>query len=104
MRRAVTAQFDGAILGRGGAAEETPAAQFEALWTAEPSLESIVEEATRFCLADPDAAARVLLELRQSAYFRRLDEFGRRRLATLLPRILMAVERVDAGAATAASC
>ena len=29
------------------------------------------------------SAARVLLELRQSAYFRRLDEFGRRRLATL---------------------
>ena len=41
----------------------------------------------------------MLLELRQSAYFRRLDEFGRRRLATLLPRILTAVARVDAGAA-----
>ena len=99
MRRAVTAQFDGAILGRGGAAEATPAAQFEALWTAEPSLERIAEEATRFGLADPESAARVLLELRQSAYFRRLDEFGRRRLVTLLPRILMAVARVDAGAA-----
>ena len=98
-RRAVTAQFDGAILGRGGAAETTPAAQFEALWTAEPPLERIAEEGVRFGLADPEAAARVLLELRQSAYFRRLDEFGRRRLATLLPRILMAVARVDAGAA-----
>ena len=99
IRRAVTAQFDGAFLGRGGAAESTPAAQFEALWTAEPSLERIAEEATRFGLADPEAAARVLLELRQSAYFRRLDEFGRRRLATLLPRILTAVARVDAAAA-----
>lgn len=98
-RRAVTAQFDGAFLGRGGAAEATPAALFGALWSAEPSLEGIAEEAAGFGLAEPEAAARVLLELRQSAYFRRLDEFGRRRLATLLPRILMSVAQVDAGAA-----
>ncbi len=50
MRRAVTAQFDGAFLGRGGMAEATPAAQFEALWTAEPSLERIAEEATEVWL------------------------------------------------------
>ncbi len=87
-RSAVTGRFDGAFLGRGVTAKTTPAALFEALWTSEPSLERIVEEMAMFGLAEPEAAARVLLELRQSAYFRRLDEFGRRRLATLLPRIL----------------
>ncbi len=98
-RRAVTARFDAIVLGRGGPGQPPPAALFESLWSPEASLGRVAEEVRRAGLADPEAAARVLLELRQSAYFRRLDEFGRRRLATLLPRVLDAVARVEAGAA-----
>ncbi|MGH8250467.1 MAG: bifunctional [glutamate--ammonia ligase]-adenylyl-L-tyrosine phosphorylase/[glutamate--ammonia-ligase] adenylyltransferase [Steroidobacteraceae bacterium] len=98
-RRIVTAHFGDLVLGRSATVEATPAALFEALWTAEPSLARVAQDVGSFGLADPEAAARLLLELRQSAYFLRLDEFGRRRLATLLPRILAAVARVDADAA-----
>jgi glutamate-ammonia-ligase adenylyltransferase len=97
-RRAVTAHFGSVVLGRGGPAERPPAASFEALWSEEPRIERITAELATSGLADPAAAGRVLLELRQSAYFRRLDEFGRRRLGTLLPRLLEAVARVDARA------
>jgi glutamate-ammonia-ligase adenylyltransferase len=97
-RRAVTARFDAVVLGRGSAAGPPPAALLESLWSAEPVLERVAGDVARFGVAEPAAAARVLLELRQSAYYRRLDEFGRRRLAVLLPRILAAVARVDAGA------
>ncbi|MGH8243978.1 MAG: bifunctional [glutamate--ammonia ligase]-adenylyl-L-tyrosine phosphorylase/[glutamate--ammonia-ligase] adenylyltransferase, partial [Steroidobacteraceae bacterium] len=95
-RRRVTGHFDAVVLGRSGAAEPPPAAQLVSLWSAEPALERVAEDIGRFGLPDPGAAARLLLELRQSTYFRRLDEYGRRRLATLVPRVLAAVARVDA--------
>jgi glutamate-ammonia-ligase adenylyltransferase len=98
-RRAVTARFDAVVLGRGAPGQAPPAAPLDSLWSAEASLSGIADEARRAGLAEPEAAARVLLELRQSAYFRRLDQFGRRRLATLMPRVLAAVARVEAGAA-----
>ncbi len=87
-RSAVTMHFADVVLGRGTAGDTPPAALLESLWTGEPALERISPEMTRFGFADAEAAARMLLELRQSAYFRRLDEHGRRRLATLLPRML----------------
>jgi [glutamine synthetase] adenylyltransferase / [glutamine synthetase]-adenylyl-L-tyrosine phosphorylase len=94
-RRAVTARFNAVVLGRGAPGHPRPAALFESLWSPEASLEGVAEDVRRAGLAEPDDAARLLLELRQSAYFRRLDEFGRRRLATLLPRVLDAVARVE---------
>src|SRR5688572_15134022 len=100
-RRAVTARFDAAVLGR-GAPGHPPAALFESLWSPEGSLERVAADVRRAGLAEAETAARLLLELRQSAYFRRLDEFGRRRLATLLPRVLDAVARVERGSAGAA--
>ena len=87
-RGSVTAHFADVVLGRGTPGDAPPAALLESLWTAEPALERITAEMARLGFADAEAAARVLLELRQSAYFRRLDEHGRRRLATLLPRML----------------
>jgi glutamate-ammonia-ligase adenylyltransferase len=96
-RRRVTAHFDAVVLGRGGSADPAPAGRLEPLWMDEPSLERVAEDVGRFGFADPQAAARVLLELRQSAYFRRLDAWGRRRLATLLPRVLAAVARAESG-------
>jgi glutamate-ammonia-ligase adenylyltransferase len=95
-RRRVTAQFDAVVLGRGGSVEPPPAGLLEPLWMDEPVLDRVAQDVGRFGLADPQAAARVLLELRQSSYYRRLDAYGRRRLATLLPRILAAVGRVEA--------
>ena len=97
-RSRVTAHFDAVVLGRG---EPVLAhkSDFDAAWAGEPSLESLAEQVRGIGLADPESAARVLLELRQSGYFRRLDEFGRRRLATLLPRILATVARKEAGGA-----
>jgi [glutamine synthetase] adenylyltransferase / [glutamine synthetase]-adenylyl-L-tyrosine phosphorylase len=95
-RQRVTAHFDAVVLGRGGSADPAPAGGLEPLWTDEPALERVAGDVGRFGLADPQAAARVLLELRQSAYFRRLDAWGRRRLATLLPRMLAAVARAEA--------
>jgi glutamate-ammonia-ligase adenylyltransferase len=87
-RGTVTAHFADVVLGRGTAGDRPAAALLESLWSAEPALERIAADTSRFGFADTGAAARVLLELRQSAYFRRLDDHGRRRLATLLPRLL----------------
>jgi len=100
-RRRVTNHFRNVVLGRGGPAERGTAARIEALWADEPSAVQVEEDLRGLGLADPAAAARMLLELRKSAYFRRLDEFGRRRLATLLPRILTAVAKIEERAAGA---
>ena len=80
-RSRVTARFGAVVLGRGEAAE--------------PALDVVSGDARGFGLAAPEAAARLLTELRQSAYFRRLDEYGRKRLGLLLPRMLAAVARAE---------
>ncbi|HET8691031.1 MAG TPA: bifunctional [glutamate--ammonia ligase]-adenylyl-L-tyrosine phosphorylase/[glutamate--ammonia-ligase] adenylyltransferase [Steroidobacteraceae bacterium] len=96
-RAEVTAHFDDLVLGRGAPGAAAAPASFEAAWSGEAGADALAAEVATLGLADPEAATRVLSELRQSAYFRRLDEFGRRRLATLLPRLLAAVARIDAG-------
>lgn len=95
-RRRVTAHFNAVVLGRGDSTNPAFAGLLEPLWADEPALDRVAADVGRFGLADPQAAARVLLELRQSSYYRRLDPYGRRRLATLVPRILAAVARVEA--------
>ncbi|MBM4218374.1 MAG: bifunctional [glutamate--ammonia ligase]-adenylyl-L-tyrosine phosphorylase/[glutamate--ammonia-ligase] adenylyltransferase [Gammaproteobacteria bacterium] len=99
-RRRVTAHFDAVVLGRGGGPDAAAGGGLESLWMDEPALERVVEDVARFGLADAPAAARLLYELRQSAYFRRLDSFGRRRLVVLVPRMLAAVARAEAGTDT----
>ncbi len=94
-RRAVTGHFGDVVLGRSRPGERSAAASFETLWSDEPHPGRIAGEIADSGIADPAAAARILLELRQSAYYRRLDGFGRRRLAMLLPRMLAAVARVE---------
>ncbi len=95
-RRVVTTHFNDVVLGPGGRSGPPPVA-LESLWGAEPVLQRIAEEASGLGIRDPGGAARVLLELRQSAYFIRLDEFGRKRLATLVPRLLLEIARVTGG-------
>ena len=97
IRGSVTAHFSDVVLGLAGRGEPAPAAMLEMLWAAEPALDRIAQDVTQIGFEDADAAARVLLELRQSAYFRRLDEYGRRRLATLLPRMLSEIARTARG-------
>jgi glutamate-ammonia-ligase adenylyltransferase len=97
LRGVVTAHFNDVVLGPGGRAAPQPAALLEPLWTAEPVLERIAQDVSQLGIRDAADAARVLLEMRQSAYFRRLDEYGRKRLATLLPRMLMEITKTTGG-------
>ena len=96
-RRAVTAHFNDVVFGPGGRAAEQPAASLESLWAAEPEPESVARELARLGIDDAAGAAGMLLELRQSAYFRRLDEFGQRRLSLLLPRLLSEIAGASGG-------
>ncbi|MGH8131496.1 MAG: bifunctional [glutamate--ammonia ligase]-adenylyl-L-tyrosine phosphorylase/[glutamate--ammonia-ligase] adenylyltransferase [Steroidobacteraceae bacterium] len=99
-RRAVTAHFENVVPGLAGRGDAAPATMLESMWAVDPALERIAQDVTQLGIEDADDAARVLLELRQSAYFRRLDEYGRRRLATLLPRILTEIVRTAGGQRT----
>ena len=94
-RAAVTAQFEGVVLGPGG--RGTQPAALESLWAAEPDLARVADEVAALGMDDAAGASRMLLELRGSAYYRRLDEFGRRRLATLLPRMVAEIARTAGG-------
>ncbi|HEU0225450.1 MAG TPA: bifunctional [glutamate--ammonia ligase]-adenylyl-L-tyrosine phosphorylase/[glutamate--ammonia-ligase] adenylyltransferase, partial [Steroidobacteraceae bacterium] len=94
-RSAVTARFDGVVPGPGGRGK--PAAALDSLWAPEADLARLTGEVEAFGIEDAADAARMLLELRQSAYFRRLDEYGRRRLATLLPRMLAEIAKTAGG-------
>jgi glutamate-ammonia-ligase adenylyltransferase len=99
-RAAVTACFDGVVLGPG--TQGAPSAALASLWETEPVLGRIEREVAALGIGDAAEAARILLELRQSGYWRRLDEYGRKRLATLLPRMLMEIARTSGGRRTGA--
>jgi len=101
-RAQVTARFNDAVLGPGGRGEPAPPAALEPLWAAEPVLERVAEDVTALGIGEAVESARMLLELRQSGYYRRLDEHGRRRLATLLPRLLSAIAKTAGGKRVAA--
>ncbi|MDH4259319.1 MAG: bifunctional [glutamate--ammonia ligase]-adenylyl-L-tyrosine phosphorylase/[glutamate--ammonia-ligase] adenylyltransferase [Gammaproteobacteria bacterium] len=96
-RRTVTAHFNNVVFGPGGRTGAAPVTTLESLWTAEPDDVSIAGDIARLGIQDADAAAGLLVALRRSAYFRRLDEFGRRRLATLLPRLLSEIATAAGG-------
>ncbi|MEX1993763.1 MAG: bifunctional [glutamate--ammonia ligase]-adenylyl-L-tyrosine phosphorylase/[glutamate--ammonia-ligase] adenylyltransferase [Steroidobacteraceae bacterium] len=97
VRERVTAHFNEVILGPGARGEPVPAALLQALWAIEQVPVQVTEDVRQLGIEPAEEAARLLLELRQSGYFRRLDEFGRRRLATLLPRMLVQVARTAGG-------
>jgi len=94
-RGAVMAHFDAVVPGSGVQGE--PPAALDSLWAPQPDLARLAEEVAASGMADAADAARMLLELRQSAYYRRLDEYGRRRLATLVPRMLAEIARTAGG-------
>ncbi len=96
-RRFVTRHFNDVVFGPGSRAAGVPVATLGSLWTEEPDTEAIARDIARLGIGDAAAAAGLLVEFRQSAYFRRLDEFGRRRVATLLPRLLSEISAAVGG-------
>ncbi len=96
-RRKVTAHFNNVVFGPGGRALAAPVATLDALWAPEPEESVIATDIARLGIRDSAGAAGLLVALRRSAYFRRLDEFGRRRLAVLLPRLLTEIANDSGG-------
>jgi glutamate-ammonia-ligase adenylyltransferase len=84
-RERVMAHFAQAVFG--------PAAQSGEIFDLEA--EPRVWEPLLSHFADPPAITQMLSELSESAYYRRLDETGRRRLCELLPRLLAALTGLD---------
>jgi glutamate-ammonia-ligase adenylyltransferase len=91
VRARVTARFRDVIFAPEREGTEQHAADLASLWTLDPDRQRVIEDLAPFGLADPEAVATQLLELRGSSYLARLDEHGRRRLATLLPRLLRSI-------------
>ena len=96
-RRAVIMHFNDVVFGPGGRPGAAPVATLESVWAAEPDADAVARDIAGLGIADAAAAAGLLIELRQSAYFPRLDEFGRRRLATLLPLLLSEIAAAAGG-------
>jgi glutamate-ammonia-ligase adenylyltransferase len=98
VRERVSTHFRDVVLGPEPAPGEPSVDDLGALWGPEPDRQRVAEDVGRLGLADTGAVAGELLELRESSYFARLDEHGRKRLAVLLPRVLRSI----AAGATAA--
>jgi len=101
VRERVTAHFRSVVFGPERSPEETRPADLGSLWALEPGRERVEEDVAGLGVSAVQAVAGQLLELRGSAYFARLDEHGRKRLGTLLPRLLRSVVAHAAGDAQA---
>jgi glutamate-ammonia-ligase adenylyltransferase len=91
VRDRVSTHFRDVVFGPEGAPGAPATADLGALWVLEPDLKRVAEDVARLDLADPEAIAGELLVLMESSYYKRLDEHGRKRLATLLPRVLRSI-------------
>jgi len=91
VRGRVTARFRSVVFGPERSTSGPQAADLGSLWAMEPDRGRVAEEVSALGMVVPHDVAGQLLELRHSSYFVRLDEHGRKRLATLLPRMLRSV-------------
>jgi glutamate-ammonia-ligase adenylyltransferase len=89
--RDVVEKHFAALVLAGADAVPVAAADFESAFTGATAPEALAEPLGALGLGDPRPAAQLLLAMRDSAYFRRLDEPGRRRLLALLPRLLSGI-------------
>ena len=80
-------------------AHSTAGPDLVALWADVVDLPRLTAALVEARIADSAGCAEDLAELRQSSLFRRLGEFGRRRLAQVLPRLLDALAHDGGGAA-----
>jgi glutamate-ammonia-ligase adenylyltransferase len=103
VRERVSARFRDVVFGPEAVQGAPAAADLGALWSLEPDRQRVAEDVSRLGLADPPAMAGELLELRRSSYHKRLDEHGRKRLATLLPRVLRSIATTPAAASAGPS-
>jgi glutamate-ammonia-ligase adenylyltransferase len=92
-RDRVSAHFRRAVFAPGATAADADAgAGLEQLLDPEPGIERRRESLSTLQVPElVEPILRQLEQLRDSGYFRRLDETGRRRLQTLLPRLLRAI-------------
>ncbi len=88
VRAQVTSHFGHIVVGPDRQPGSAGVADLAALWVLEPDAQRLADDLAGYGLADPVQAAAALLDLRESAYFARLDERGRRRLGVLLPAVL----------------
>ncbi len=91
VRSRVTARFRSVVFGPERSPGEARPADLGSLWALEPDRDRVEEDVAVLGISDAQAVAGQLLELRDSTYFARLDEHGKKRLATLLPRLLRSV-------------
>ena len=91
VRERVTARFRDVVLGPEREVSRPDRADLASLWVMEPDRGRVSDDVAAFGLEERDAVAGQLLELRASSYLARLDEHGRKRLTTLLPRLLHSI-------------
>jgi [glutamine synthetase] adenylyltransferase / [glutamine synthetase]-adenylyl-L-tyrosine phosphorylase len=90
VREVVARHFATLVLAADGAVPAA-AADFGSAFSAGGSAAELAPRLATLGLAAADEIAATLVELRASAYYRRLDEPGRRRLHALLPRLMAAL-------------
>ncbi len=89
-REQVSRHFKSVVFSGGNDADRAAVKMdFGRLWETEAEQEALAESLSRAGMADAQAAARLLLELRASGLVRKLDDPGRKRLQAMLP-VLMA--------------
>jgi [glutamine synthetase] adenylyltransferase / [glutamine synthetase]-adenylyl-L-tyrosine phosphorylase len=92
-REIVARHFAQTVFGPAGAAADRDA---KTLFPLDEAGEELASALRALGFDEPQALVTLLEELRASAYYRRLDDTGRRRLRELLPRLLPAIARTAA--------
>jgi glutamate-ammonia-ligase adenylyltransferase len=87
-RERVAQYFASLVLAVDGPADD--ASGFEQVYVGEPDAARLAPAVAALGVAAPEPVAAALATLRGSGYWRRLDEYGRKRLTTLLPRLIRA--------------
>jgi [glutamine synthetase] adenylyltransferase / [glutamine synthetase]-adenylyl-L-tyrosine phosphorylase len=92
-RERVAQYFASLVLAADAPADD--ATGFEQVFAGDADATRLAAAVAALGVATPEPVAATLATLRGSGYWRRLDEYGRKRLATLLPRLLRAAASRD---------
>jgi [glutamine synthetase] adenylyltransferase / [glutamine synthetase]-adenylyl-L-tyrosine phosphorylase len=92
-RDRVSGYFASLVLAQDAPAD--PPGDFDQAYAAEPDPERIAAAVAALGCPASEPIVAALVALRSGGYWRRLDDFGRKRLTTLLPRLLRAAVRHD---------
>jgi glutamate-ammonia-ligase adenylyltransferase len=90
-RQAVTRIFQSILFGPATAQATAPGFDLDSIWDSSQRLPALRESIDRIGIAESEALAASLAEWLGGANVQRLEETGRRRLQTLVPRILEAM-------------